>query len=162
MIVKARERDNVKRIVNGVAKTRPGTILGVIALVFAVSGVAVAGIPKGDPLKLGMFQNSSRDRLAGTGVIQYAKQTHTTHAVNPTVVRDYTVACELAKKATSGGFNWEGTAPANGDFQIVAAYPTQQGFKVRLYITGPSAANKQLTVYSNCVKSRHQRGVAPT
>ena len=144
-------------------KPSPAMVIGVIALVAAVSGSAVAGIPKGG-LKLGQFQDSSRDRLAGTGLIQYAAASH----VTPTGVLDfntvhrYEVKCELSKKATSGGFKWTGTPPDAGDYQLVDAYPNGSGFVVRIQIVpGMTAENKPLSVYSNCVKSRTQRGAPP-
>ena len=138
---------------------RPAMIVSVIALVLALGGAAVAS--HGHALKLGMFQDSSRDRLAGTGVIQYAAATHTTAAAPSTDVQRFEVKCELSKKATSGGFKWDGTPPDDGDFSLVDAYPTGQGFVVRLRATGASAANKQLFVFANCVKSRKQRGTPP-
>jgi hypothetical protein len=135
----------------------PGTILGVIAIVISLGGTAIAATT----LKLGMFDQSSRDRLAGTGVIQYAAQTHNTGApdLQP---KAFSVQCELAKKATSGGFKWLGTAPSPTDYQFVDAYPTGGGFTVRLRVSGPTAANQQLAVYSNCVKSRKQNGTPPS
>lgn len=135
---------------------RPGTVLGVIALVFAVAGTAVAA----SNLKLANFEPSSRDRLAGTGVIQYASQTHDTGAasVQP---KTFTVKCAAAKKATAGGFKWLGTPPTPTDYQFVDAYPTGGGFTVRLRVTGPTGANQQLAVYANCVKSRKQDGTPP-
>ena len=80
-----------------IRKPSPGTALGVIAVILALGGTAVAGIPKGDPLKLGMFEDSSRDRLAGTGVIEYASQTHNSGAVSPDV-KSFSVQCAAAKK----------------------------------------------------------------
>ena len=71
----AKERQSTERQVGTVKRfpmPRPGLVLGLIAVVLALGGTAVAGIPPGDPLKLGMFQDDSRDRLAGTGVIQHA------------------------------------------------------------------------------------------
>jgi hypothetical protein len=144
-------------------KQSPGAIIGVIALVFALTGSAVAGLPKGG-LKLGYFKDDSRDRLAGTGVIQYAAAAH----VTPTGVTDFNtvhrfeVKCELSKKATSGGFKWTGTPPDAGDWQLVDAYPNGSGFVVRIQIApAMTAENKPLAVYSNCVKSRVQRGTPP-
>jgi len=154
-------------------KQRPGVVLSVIAIVLAVSGTAVAGIPKGDPLKLGMFKDDSRDRLAGTGVIQYAAQPHITpnSTTNFNVVHTFTVRCELAKKATSGGFKWTGpTPPEAGSWQLLDAYPNGSGFVVRLQLApddadpltpAGTALNQPLSVYSNCVKSRLQRGTPP-
>ena len=151
----------------------PGTVIAVIALVFAVTGSAVAGIPKSG-LKLGMFKDDSRDRLAGTGVIQYAATQYVTPATvgSFNTVHRFEVKCELSKKATSGGFSWAGTPPNAGDYQLVDAYPNGSGFVVRLQLRpdqpappgglGPSTAlSKPLTVYSNCVKSRAQRGTPP-
>jgi hypothetical protein len=149
----------------------PGMILGLVAVVLAFTGTGIAGIPKGDPLKLGMFKDDSRDRLAGTGVIQYASASFVTPANVDSfnTVHRFEVKCELAKKATSGGFKWTGTPPNPGDYELVDAYPTGQGFVVRLQIdpgTPPTdtstAENKPLAVYANCVKSRVQRGAPPT
>jgi hypothetical protein len=143
-------------------KQSPGVILGVIALVFALTGGAIAAKSN---LKLGNFDDSSRDRLAGTGVIQYAAQQHTTPTgvVDFNTVHSYSVTCELSKKATSGGFKWTGpTPPDPGDYQLVDAYPNGKGFVVRIQINpAGTAENQQLTVYSNCVKSRAQRGTPP-
>jgi hypothetical protein len=164
-ISQARERkrkDNMKRILGKVAS--PGTLLGVIAIVIALTGTAFAA------LKLGQFNASSRDRLAGTGVIQYASASFTTPAsvAEFNTIHRYEVKCELSKKATSGGFKWTSTPPNEGDYQLVDAYPTGQGFVVRLQVnpgTPPtdtsSAENKPLAVYANCVKSRKQRGTPP-
>jgi hypothetical protein len=149
----------------------PGMILGVIAVVLALTGSAIAGIPKGDPLKLGMFKDDSRDRLAGTGVIQYAGASFVTPAEVDSfnTIHRFEVKCELSKKATAGGFKWTGTPPNPGAYELVDAYPTGQGFVVRLQIdpgTPPTdtstAENKPLAVYANCVKSRAQRGAPPT
>lgn len=143
------------------SRLTPGTVLGVLALVVALTGTAFAA----SNLKLGMFDDSSRDRLAGTGVIQYAAANHVIPAnasTTPETVIRYEVKCELDKKATSGGFKWTATPPGAGHFELVDAYPTSQGFVVRLRATGASADNKALSVYSNCVKSREQRGVPPT
>jgi hypothetical protein len=147
-------------------KKSPGVIIGVIALVFALAGGAYAAK---DNLKLGMFEDSSRDRLAGTGVIQYAATSH----VTPTAVtsfndvHSYEVKCELSKKATSGGFKWTGSPPPSpGAWELVDAYPTGQGFVVRMHIDPAfagttDALGEALTVYANCVKSRTQRGTPP-
>lgn len=137
---------------------RAGTILGVVALVVALTGTAaVAGIP--GKLKLGNFDQSSRDRLAGTGVIQYASQTHTVNADGGVNLQTFTVNCELAKKASAGGFKWAAVQPP-ASYKIHDAYPTGGGFVVRLYYTG--AAPTQLSVYANCVKSRMQRDTPPS
>ncbi|MGH2956985.1 MAG: hypothetical protein ACRDL6_08330 [Solirubrobacterales bacterium] len=133
-----------------------------MALIVALTGTAVAGIPKGDPLKLGMFQDSSRDRLAGTGVIQYAAANFNTGTLSATTPKTYTVTCAAAKKATAGGFKWTGaTAPLPSDYRILDAYPNGSGFVLRLYILGPTAENQALSVYANCVKSRRQDGAPP-
>ena len=79
----------------------PGVVLGVIAVVLALAGTAVAA----SNLKLANFEPSSRDRLAGTGVIQYASQTHDTGAASSDV-KIFSVQCAAAKKATAGGFKW--------------------------------------------------------
>jgi hypothetical protein len=142
------------------SKLTPGAILGVIALVVALAGTAFAA----GNLKLGMFEDSSRDRLAGTGVIQYAAASHVIPAnasATPETVLRYEVKCELSKKATAGGFKWTATPPDAGHFELVDAYPTAQGFVVRIRATGASADNKALDVYANCVKSRAQRGTPP-
>jgi hypothetical protein len=151
---------------------QPGVIIGVIALVFAITGSAVAGLPKSG-LKLGMFKDDSRDRLAGTGVIQYAAASHTTPATvaDFNTVHTFAVRCELSKKATSGGFKWTGQTPNAGDYQVLDAYPNGSGFVVRLQLRPDdpvtpvdegTALNKPIAVYSNCVKSRTQRGTPPT
>lgn len=148
----------------------PGATIGVIALVVALAGTAVAA----SNLKLANFQDSSRDRLAGTGVIQYAVQAHTTPANVDSfnTVNTYSVKCELDKKATSGGFKWTGATPNANDYQILDAYPNGSGFVVRLQfrpddpatpaVNEGSALSKPLSVYSNCVKSRLQRGTPPS
>ena len=138
----------------------PGTIIAVVALVMALAGTAVAA----STLKLGMFDTASRDKLAGTGVIQYASQAHETGDVTgPRELKTLTVKCELSKKATSGGFKWTGpNPPGPASFQLLDAYPNGGGFVVRIYIEDASAAeNQPITVYSNCVKSRAQRGTPP-
>jgi hypothetical protein len=135
----------------------PGTVLGIVAVVLALTGTAIAA----SNLKLANFEPSSRDRLAGTGVIQFAAQTADTGAVDPAAPKTFSVKCELSKKATSGGFKWTGTPPAPTDYQLLDQYPNGGGFVVRMYITGPSAANQQLSVFSNCVKSRKQNGTPP-
>jgi hypothetical protein len=136
---------------------RPGTILGVIAIVLAVTGTAIAA----SNLKLANFEPSSRDRLAGTGVIQYAAQTHDTGAQSPDV-KTFSVHCAAAKKATAGGFKWLGTPPIPTDYQFVDEYPTGGGFTVRLRVSGVTAANQNLSVFANCVKSRRQDGAPPS
>lgn len=139
----------------------PGTVLGVIALVVALTGTAIAA----GNLKLGMFDDSSRDRLAGTGVIQYAAASHNTPAVVASfnTVHTYSVKCEKSKKATAGGFKWTGVTPDQADYKILDMYPNGSGFVVRLQL-GPAgtALNKPIAVYANCVKSRAQRGAPPT
>ena len=132
-----------------------GVMLGVFALVVALTGTAaVAGIP--GKLKLGNFNQSSRDRLAGTGVIQYAAQTHTVADNGYATLQTFTVNCEKKKKATAGGYK---IAPTGAAFwwQFKDSYPTGSGFKVRLWTTTAS----QIQVYANCVKSRKQRGTPP-
>lgn len=153
----------MKRKFGRVGKPSPAMIVGIIALVFAISGVAVAGIPKSG-LKLGMFQDDSRDRLAGTGVIQYAAAAHNTGDANADEVKTFSVACELSKKATSGGFKWTGQTPPPAEaVELLDAYPTGQGFTVRIRITHDTDADNQaLSVFSNCVKSRVQRGTPPS
>ena len=139
-------------------KPSPGVLLGVIAVVLALAGTAVAA----SNLRLADFTPDSRDRLAGTGVIQYAAQTHDTGAIDAASPKTFSVKCELEKKATSGGFKWLGTPPHPADYQLLDEYPNGGGFVVRLYVVGPSAANQQLAVYSNCVKSRKQNGTPPS
>jgi hypothetical protein len=157
-------REIMKRMFGKVRKPSPGVIVGVMALVLALTGGAVAGIPKSG-LKLGNFKDDSRDRLAGTGVIQYAAQAQTTPTgvVDFNTVHTFSVRCELSKKATSGGFKWTGATPPDaGDWQLVDAYPNGSGFVVRIQIVpAMTAENQPLTVYSNCVKSRVQRGTPP-
>jgi hypothetical protein len=141
-------------------KPSPGLLLGIVAVVLALGGTAVAA----SNLKLGNFEPSSRDRLAGTGVIQYAAQPHNTGDVAaPRELKTFTVQCELAKKATSGGFKWTGpNPPGPGAYEYLDSYPTGGGFVVRIYIEDASAAeNQPLSVYSNCVKSRKQNGAPP-
>jgi hypothetical protein len=140
---------------------RPGLVLGVIAVVLALAGTAVAV----DNLRLADFEPSSRDRLAGTGVIQYAAQAHNTGNVNaPRELKTFSVQCELAKKATAGGFKWTGANPPGpAAYEYLDSYPTGGGFVVRIYIEdGMAAENQPLSVYSNCVKSRKQNGVPPS
>jgi hypothetical protein len=140
----------------------------VIAIILAVGGTAIAA----SNLRLADFQPSSRDRLAGTGVIQYAASNTTTPATTPSfsTVHTFTVRCELAKKATAGGFKWTGQTPNAGDYQLLDAYPNGSGFVVRLQLrpddpTTPenegTALSKPLAVYANCVKSRKQNGAPP-
>lgn len=136
----------------------PGTVLGVIAVILALAGTAVAA----SNLRLADFEPSSRDRLAGTGVIQYAAQVHNTGALSPDV-KTFSVQCAAAKKATAGGFKWRDTPPPGPEgYQFVDAYPTGGGFTVRLRVTGPTGANKDLSVFANCVKSRKQDGTPPS
>jgi hypothetical protein len=139
---------------------RPGLVLGVIAVILALGGTAIAA----GNLKLADFEGTSRDRLAGTGVIQYAAQSHNTGDVQaPRELKTYSVRCELAKKATAGGFKWTGqNPPGPGAYEILDSYPNGSGFVVRLYIEDASAAeNQPLSVYANCVKSRKQNGAPP-
>ena len=139
----------------------PGTLLAVIALILAATGTAVAA----GQLRLADFEGTSRDRLAGTGVIQYAAQSHDTGKVATfNDVKTFSVKCELSKKATSGGFKWtDATPPKQGDFQVLDQYPNGGGYVVRMYIKpGGTAENQHLAVYSNCVKSRQQNGVPPS
>ena len=139
--------------------TSPGVGLGVIAVILALAGTAVAV----GNLRLADFEPSSRDRLAGTGVIQYAAQAHNTGDVSGTRdLKTFSVQCAAQKKATSGGFKW-GVRPAPGDYEFLDSYPTGGGFVVRIYIeNGGSAENQPLSVYSNCVKSRKQDGTPPS
>jgi hypothetical protein len=134
----------------------PAMLLGIIAVVLALAGTAVAA----SNLKLANFEPSSRDRLAGTGVIQYAAQTHNTGTPSPDV-KTFSVQCAAAKKATAGGFKWLGTPPDPLGFQFVDAYPTGGGYTVRLRVN-PTGANQDLTVFANCVKSRKQDGTPPS
>ncbi|HEY7267979.1 MAG TPA: hypothetical protein VH501_09805 [Solirubrobacterales bacterium] len=147
-------------------------IVSVIALVLAVSGTAVAASSLKGNLKLAWFQSDSRDRLAGTGVIQYAAAPYTTPKTTDSfdTVHTYAVKCELSKKATSGGFKWTGNPPHHGDYQVLDAYPNGSGFVVRLQLRPDdpmtpadegTALNKPISVYANCVKSRTQRGAPP-
>jgi hypothetical protein len=140
---------------------RPGLVLGVVAVVLALAGTAVAV----ENLRLADFEPSSRDRLAGTGVIQYAAQAHNTGDVGaPRELKTFSVQCELAKKATSGGFKWTGpNPPGPAAYEYLDSYPTGGGFVVRIYIEDAMAAeNQAISVYSNCVKSRKQNGVPPS
>ena len=152
---------------------RPGTVLGVIALILAVSGTAVAASSLKGNLKLAWFQPDSRDRLAGTGVIQYAAASYVTPTSSDSfnTVHTYSVKCELSKKATSGGFKWTGTPPKAGDYQVLDQYPNGGGYVVRLQLKpddpGPpvkksTALGQPIAVYANCVKSRTQHGAPPT
>jgi hypothetical protein len=145
-------------------------MLGVIAIVLAVAGTAVAA----SNLRLADFETSSRDRLAGTGVIQFAAANLTTPATTPSFnsVHTFTVKCELSKKATSGGFKWTGQTPDAADYRLLDAYPNGGGFVVRLQlrpddpatpgVNEGTALNKPISVYSNCVKSRTQNGTPPS
>ena len=152
----------MKRKFGRVGKPSPAMIVGIIALVFAISGVAVAGIPKSG-LKLGMFQDASRNSLAGTGVIQYAAAVHNTGDVSTGDIKQYSVTCELSKKATAGGFKWTDTPPpAAGAVEYLDGYPNGSGYVVRIRVlSNTTADNKNLSVYANCVKSRAQRGTPP-
>jgi hypothetical protein len=139
----------------------PALLLGIVAVVLALAGTAVAA----GNLTLGSFTADSRDRLAGTGVIQFAAQPYNTGtSTSFDQVKTYTVQCELAKKATAGGFKWTGnTPPKPADFQILDGYPNGGGYVVRLYVKPASTAeNQPLSVYANCVKSRKQNGAPPT
>lgn len=161
----------MKRIFRRFGKPSPAMVVALMALVAALGGTAVAHHGRPGSHKLANFNKDSRDRLAGTGVIQYATQSHTTGDLNLTEPQEFKVGCELAKKATSGGFNWIGDPPPPESYELLAAYPhggnpTARfggggGFTVRLYILTAEAEGKQLQVYSNCVKSRKQRGTPP-
>jgi hypothetical protein len=105
-------------------------------------------------------------------VIQYAVASHTTPATvtDFNTVHRFEVKCELSKKATSGGFKWTGATPNAGDYQLVDAYPNGSGYVVRMQLRPDdpvtpvdegTALNKPISVYSNCVKSRVQRGTPP-
>jgi hypothetical protein len=146
-----------------------GTVLGVIAVVLALTGTAIAA----SNLRLADFEPSSRDRLAGTGVIQFAAANLSTPTTTPAfnTVHTFTVKCELAKKATAGGFKWTGQTPDPADYQLLDAYPNGSGFVVRLQLRPDdpatpanegSALNKPISVYANCVKSRKQNGSPPS
>jgi hypothetical protein len=144
-----------------IPRPSPGVLLGIIAIVLALGGTALAA----SNLTLGSFTPDSRNRLAGTGVIQYAKQDYNTGtSTSFDQVHTYSVTCELAKKATSGGFKWtSNTPPKPADFQVLDQYPNGGGYVVRLYIKPASTAeNQPLSVFSNCVKSRQQTGVPPS
>jgi hypothetical protein len=139
---------------------RPGLVLGAIAVILALGGTAVAA----GNLKLADFEGTSRDRLAGTGVIQYAAQPYNTGDVAaPRELKTFSVRCELAKKATSGGFKWTGpNPPGPASYEILDGYPNGSGYVVRIYIEDAMAAeNQPLSVYANCVKSRKQNGAPP-
>jgi hypothetical protein len=151
-------RNTMKRI--RLRRPSAGMIVGVVAVVLAIAGTAVAA----SNLKLANFEPSSRDRLAGTGVIQYAAQAHNTGDVGaPRELRTFTVRCELEKKATAGGFKWTGpNPPGPGAYEILDSYPNGSGFVVRIYVEDASAAeNQPVSVFSNCVKSRKQNGTPP-
>jgi hypothetical protein len=157
----------MKKIFGRLGKPSPAMIVAVIALVGALGGTSVAHHGIAGVFKLANFNDDSRDRLAGTGVIQYAQARHTTGDLSLTTPQDFEVKCAAAKKATSGGFNWIGTPPPPGSYQFLAAHPVggaagqPGGFKVRLYILQAEAEGKQLDVFSNCVKSRKQDGTPP-
>jgi hypothetical protein len=157
------ERELMKRKFGRVGKPSPAMVVGIIALVFAISGVAVAGIPKSG-LKLGMFQDNSRNTLAGTGVIQYAATAHNTGDVAVDQLLQYSVACELSKKATAGGYKWTGAVPPPATaFQYVDGYPNGSGYVVRIRaLHATQLDNQTLSVFANCVKSRAQRGTPPS
>jgi hypothetical protein len=136
-------------------------LLGIIAIVLALTGTALAI----SGLTLGSFTPDSRDRLAGTGVIQFASQSYNTGDVTaPRQLKTFTVQCELSKKATAGGFKWTGpNPPPPAAYKYLDSYPNGGGFVVRLYIEDTSQAeNQPLSVYANCVKSRKQNGVPPS
>lgn len=162
-------RSTVNRIRGAFGKPSAAMVVALIALVAALGGNAVAHHGLAGVFKLANFDNSSRDRLAGTGVIQYATAQHTTGKADLTKPQEFSVSCERAKKATSGGFNWIGDPPPPTSYKLLAAYPfgggaalvSPGGFKVRLYVLEPEAEGKQIEVYSNCVKSRFQRGTPP-
>jgi hypothetical protein len=144
-----------------IPRPSPGVLLGIIAIVLALGGTALAA----SNLTLGSFTPDSRNRLAGTGVIQYAQQNYNTGtSTSFDQVHTYNVQCELAKKATSGGFKWtSNTPPKPADFQVLDQYPNGGGYVVRVYIKpAGTAENQPLSVYSNCVKSRQQTGAPPT
>jgi hypothetical protein len=159
----------MKRIVRRLGRPSPAMIVAIVALIAALSGNAVAHHGIAGVFKLANFNNDSRDRLAGTGVIEYATQSHKTGEVDLTKPQDFQVTCGAAKKATSGGFNWIGDPPPPASYQILAAYPfgggaalvSPGGYKVRIYILAPEAVGKEIQVYSNCVKSRKQLGTPP-
>jgi hypothetical protein len=136
-------------------------LLGIIAIVLALGGTAMAA----SNLTLGSFTPDSRNRLAGTGVIQFAQQNYNTGtSTSFDQVHTYSVTCELAKKATSGGFKWtSNTPPKPADFQVLDQYPNGGGYVVRIFIKpAGTAENQPLSVFSNCVKSRQQTGVPPS
>jgi hypothetical protein len=159
----------MKRIVRRLGKPSPAMIVAIVALIAALGGNAVAHHGIAGVFKLANFNKDSRDRLAGTGVIQYATQTHKTGAMDLAKPQDFQVTCELAKKATSGGFNWIGDPPPPDSSKILSASPfgggaalvSPGGYKVRLYVLTAEAEGKDLQVYSNCVKSRLQSGTPP-
>jgi hypothetical protein len=142
-------------------KPSPGVLLGVIAVILALAGTAIAQ----GTLRLADFEPSSRDRLAGTGVIQYAAQSHNTGNVSaPRELETFSVQCAAEKKATAGGFKWTGADPPGpAAYEYLDSYPTGGGFVVRIYIeNGMAAENQPLSVFANCVKSRKQDGTPPS
>ncbi len=147
-----------------------GTVIGVIAVVLALTGTAIAA----SNLRLADFEPTSRDRLAGTGVIQFAAANLATPATTPTfsTVHTFTVRCAAEKKATAGGFKWTGQIPDPADYRLLDAYPNGGGFVVRLQlrpddpatpaVNEGSGLNRPIAVYANCVKSRRQDGTPPS
>ena len=156
----------MKKLIRG----RSGTVLGVIAVVLALTGTAIAA----SNLRLADFEPSSRDRLAGTGVIQFASANLATPATTPSfnTVHTFSVKCAAAKKATAGGYKWTGQIPDPADYRLLDAYPNGGGFVVRLQlrpddpttlaVNEGSGLNKPIAVYANCVKSRRQDGTPPS
>ena len=115
----------------------PAMILGVIAVVLALAGTAVAA----GTLKLADFNQSSRDRLAGAGVVDYSAATSTTAATNG--LQEFTVQCPGAKKPTAGGWKWVTTPPPNYfTYRIQGSYPIGNGWKVALFLQNAATQNQ--------------------
>ena len=129
-------------------------IVGVIALVFAMTGGAIAA----KQIKLGALTDGAKNKTVGVGKLTYVTQSHVVPNPDPTNGTEVTATCPSGLKVIGGGIKGENP---NEDF-IFDSYPTTTGWKGRVYAGGGATVSRTFIVTAICAPSRVVTGAPPT
>lgn len=137
------------------ARPSPAMVVGIVALVLAVSGSAIGATKL---IGLGAFKDGLKDKTVGVGKLHYVTKTEAV-ASTPTDGKTINAACPSGFKPIGGAVKTD--KPANtSNYSVFQQYPTTTGWTA--VIRQPNATSEQISVIAICAKSRVITGTPPS
>jgi hypothetical protein len=129
-------------------------IVGVIALVMAMTGGAIAA----KQIKLGALTDGAKNKTVGVGKLTYVTQSHVATNPEPASGVEVIANCPSGLRVIGGGIKGE---DPQTDF-IFDSYPTTTGWKGRVYPGGASGVSRTFIVTAICAPSRVVTSAPPS